>query len=190
MNKPLIIGCDKDGVINNFTYEFLCRYNDLLKESDSKYKPVDPTWEPPIYWMQDNPEVDSEIIKQVSENLELIMDKSPLYPGAMDFLDKLLQISEYTFIVTHQYTDAAKLASYEWLVKNKISLSCIFEHGLTKHLHCDILIDDKIENLYAHVEAGKDAICVARAWNSEYKGRRFKTYNEIVKYISEKYDKR
>jgi 5'(3')-deoxyribonucleotidase len=186
-NKNLILGCDKDGVINNFTGEYLRLYNGFLKQEISHFKSVDLKWEPEIYSFEKNPLIDKEIHKKVRLLFPEIMVHSNLYPGAKNFLFDLYRIFPDFILITHQFDFKTKLSTFEWLVQNELPYSCAFSSGTDKWKYCDILIDDKIENLEEMEDHGKIAICFARNWNKTYNGLRFESYEEIIKYLNKNY---
>jgi len=179
----MIIGCDKDGVLSNFHKSYLTKYNELKKE-DSEFTPIDINLESEEYSFEHTDLIDQKIAKKIrKEYFGEIMDKSEMYVGADDFL---LNISKYfseTHVITHQFDNDSKLASLNWMYVHSLPYSCIFCDGLEKFKYCDVLIDDKIENLRAMTHKGKIGICLAREWNKKYEGLRFHTYDEIIEFL-------
>lgn len=177
-----IIGCDKDGVICNFSKEYTKYYNKLAKASNQNVFDLD--WEPDIYYYHDNPLIDKKINDTIVSNyFPDIMKNAEMYPGAKEFINELDKLSPFMSIITHQYSDESKLSTLEWLVKNNLPYSCVFSHGDDKWKYCDILIDDKIENLELMTKNGKIGICIAREWNKNYNGIRVKEYKDIINCI-------
>lgn len=190
MKKNLILGCDKDGIVNNFTREYIRLYNGFLRqESKPHFKPMDLNWEPEIYSFENNPLIDKNIHKKVRKEFPSIMRNSTMYPGGRNFLYNLFKIFPDFVIVTHQFDFETRLSTFEWLIKNKLPYSCIFSSGSDKWKYCDILIDDKIENLEQMEEHGKVGICLARNWNKTYAGLRFDNYDDVLNYLRKHYGK-
>lgn len=187
-NKNLILGCDKDGVINNFTQEYIRCYNGrLMAQEDSTFDFLDINLEPEIYSFEKNPMIDKTIHKKVRKIFPYIMQSSSLYKGAKSFLCNLYKIFPDFIIITHQFDFKTRFSTFKWLLENDLPFSCVFSSGTDKWKYCDILIDDKIENLEEMENHGKVGICLARNWNKDYKGLRFKSYAEILKYLNKKY---
>jgi hypothetical protein len=187
--SEVILGCDKDGIINNFTKEYIRLYNSLLKNKRTHFKPVDENWEPEIYSFGENKLIDKEVHKVIRDSkFGEIMGRSEMYEGGKQFILDLGKLFPNFTIVTHQYSGPPMLSTFEWLVKNDLPVSCVFADGLEKWRYCDILIDDKIENLEKMDDMGKVAICLARAWNKTYDGLRFENYDSILNYLKENYE--
>jgi hypothetical protein len=109
----------------------------------------------------------------------------------MWFLDTLHVIKkpeDEMLFITHQYTEDAKIATALWAKKYKLYYygDVLFESGDEKWRHCNILIDDKIENLTQLQLNVPDSlpICCARAWNagSIFRGN----YTEILTHLQSK----
>lgn len=179
-NNDVIIGCDKDGVINNFILEYVFTYNKL---ADDRTDYLDYKWKPEKYYFLDNPIINPKINKKVEKRFPKIMKSSKLYPGAKKFLIDLHNLFPNMIIITFQKSDQSKLATLQWMKKNELPYSCVFANGNDKWRYCDILIDDNIENLEMMKNRNKEGICLAREWNRNYDGLRFNSYDEIINYL-------
>jgi len=168
--EEALIGFDIDGVFRNFTKAHNIAYNSNI----SRDIRIDENFEPPIYHFSDNEIYDKVVLEKVWKDEQTYMfEHADIYDGAKDLFDFLQMIDcKHSFFITHQFTDEAKVATLKWLVKHGLTHSCIFCDGDDKYKYCDVLLDDKIENLEAMDARGKYAFCLARPWNTEYKGRR------------------
>ena len=96
------------------------------------------------------------------------MTNAPGYPGAASAFNELRRKTNHeVVIVTNQY-DGTEHYTLEWLGKHGIQpKNVIFEFDKTK-AGCDVLVDDKIENLQSQIASGKMAIKIARPWNRRW----------------------
>lgn len=178
------IGIDVDSVLRDFTYGFNQLYNELISDPVSYPNEwaVDLNYEPEIFSLETCGKYRSEIVEKIRNiHFPEIMRESPIYLGAKEFLKTMFENFDCV-LITHQYTDETKLATFDWLVKHELPYSCIFSKGEDKHQYCDLLIDDSLKNLAKMVEENKTGICFARNWNKEYQGLRTGDYNEVINF--------
>ena len=185
------ISVDLDGTIRNFTRAFNVVYNKLILASGSTAQvPID--HEPTVYSIADDPLYKPNIVKQVfNEHMAEAITIAGAYPGALQFVQKLAAIpgTEYTF-TTHALSKAAKKASYSWVYREQNFLAAENWNGIIfcvedRYKYGDILIDDKTDNLNAAQQHKVIPICVARAWNEDFKGERYKDYDVLLDAVKE-----
>jgi len=192
--KEALIGLDIDGVFRNFTKAYNEAYNIeaasghtiVFPYTRAKVPLVDINFEPPIYHFSDNDIYDKKILDCAwLLHQSTMFEHAELYNGAKNMFEFINEVGcEHSFFITHQFTKEAEIATLKWLLKHDLAHSCIFCPGDDKWKYCDVLLDDKIENLEAMDRLGKISFCLARPWNTDYKGKRG-TYNDFKEFLLE-----
>lgn len=199
-----VVGFDVDGVLRNFNSMLTQMHNaELGIEHVDKW--VHPDFECAEYSLFDNEKscYDLPALNKVWQQYPFqIMRYAKPYEGYKEFIDSIYDsvdyISDRVKFITHQYTEEAKQATELWCVEHNlvdiehIGTDLIFEHGDHKYNHCDVLIDDKLENLYQCIDHGHElAFCMARAWNTKinpkYKSKIIRGDYDLIAHVIDGY---
>lgn len=168
---------DIDGVIANF-------YKGFAKWLNENYNAeLNLDVEPPVYSFEEwGPKMANIDTKKVSD--EWMLDSGhldvPVFPGAQDFVKKLMILGNVHIVTARvgaweqklniNLSNQVKSDTYEWFKKHRIPTNgpIRFEHNkvdLCKEEGISILIEDKLSTALEAARAGIHAILINRPWN-------------------------
>jgi 5'(3')-deoxyribonucleotidase len=170
---PLVVGVDVDDVLretNKRSIELFRKYRD--PHFEKTFEEIKEWNIQPFF----NHHEDIHHFLFRENGPELFSTAKPM-EGAKEAIGKLKELGHTILIVSHQVPGMEK-HTLKWLSEHKIPYDgCYF--GFQKHLvRCDVLIDDKIENLESMPDE-TIKICFSRPWNKDWKGHCISSWNQI-----------
>lgn len=189
---------DIDGVLANFYAGFGNYLNQRYNAN------LDLAKEPPVYSFSEwGPGLDAIDMEQASNDW-IASDgflKVPVYPGAKEFVEKLMTLGN-VHIVTARVGDfeqkfatdteiQIKNDTYEWFRIHHIPTNgrIRFAHkkvNLCKEENISILVEDKLSTVLEAAQEGIHSIIMDRAWNhhpDRFKVYRANNYDEILDFV-------
>ncbi len=177
----ILIKLDIDGVIRDFVSSFHRTYLKVYPQHKDLIKPITGWGLEKCYPIGD------KIYQFMYEDYPReIFFGADIYKGALEFVKELNKIGN-VHIVTSQPI-GTELYTLQWLKNHDIKYDALsFIHNKTL-IRGTFLIDDALHNLVAEAKAGISIpIAINRPWNVDWDGWKFDTYEQILKFISEKH---
>lgn len=170
----MIIGVDVDGVLRDFTTSLIRVYRHRFPDhSIGDYNEWQ--WDtinnfPQFEYGKSQPHR-KRLMREFVFNTHVqdIMVNAEPFPNAVEALNDLYHNTHHqVYIVTNQYK-GSEHHTLEWLGRNGVQAKKVIFEQHKLRANCDVLIDDKIENLEDYLKGGKGAIAIARPWNRHWK---------------------
>lgn len=177
------IAVDIDGVLRDFVGQvretFLQQYkNEQVSSLDS--------W---VWKMHKNFEIFEHDKKSFekwlwNDNVAEIMLYAKPFENVVNSFNSLVNDTIHDIVIVSDQRKGTEFFTLEWLGKNGFAAREVLFTSNKLSSNCDIIIDDKKENLQAFSSRGKIAITIARPWNKSWeKTPRFEKFEEAAEFI-------
>ncbi|MFA5395940.1 MAG: hypothetical protein WC346_08045 [Methanogenium sp.] len=180
----ITIKLDLDGVVRDFVGSFHRTYLKVYPQHKDLIKPING------WGLEKSYPIGDKIYQFMYEDyVREVFFGADAYPGAVEFAKSLKKLG--IIHITTSQPPGTEMPTLQWLKKYNIQYDAIsFIHDKTV-IRGTFLIDDALHNLVAEAKAGTSIpIAINRPWNVEWDGWKFDTYEQILKFVSEKYKRK
>jgi len=173
------IGIDVDGVLRDFVGYTI----EIYKKEFPSHRVVD--YENWVWDLKFNFPDHHNINKWVfNDRIEEIMRNAPAFPNAIDSLNDLVRNTLHDYVIVSSQRKGKEYLTMEWLGKHEVEVPELYFTQEKIKANCEVLVEDKTENLQAYYQSGKIIVPVARPWNRSWtKTKRYEGFVKAAEYL-------